>query len=103
MKNKTKIIIFLTVFLVYLNSILNPFIFDDLRLIVENPFIKSFRFFRFFFTKNLTEGVGEKSTFYRPIQLIVYSIIYKISGIFPINYHLLNILLHSGCAVLIYL
>ncbi|MCX7917816.1 MAG: hypothetical protein N2589_06815, partial [bacterium] len=101
-KNKEKLLFFISIF-VYFNTILNPFIFDDVMLIVQNPFIKSFRFFKFYFTKNLLEGVGEKTTFYRPIQTTLYAIIYKIFGLNPVGYHLLNILFHSGCAILVYL
>ncbi|MFN4227624.1 MAG: hypothetical protein ACK4F0_05740, partial [Candidatus Ratteibacteria bacterium] len=100
--DKKKIIFFLC-FFVYFNTLLNPFIFDDIILIVQNPFIKSFRFIKFYFTKNLLEGVGEKTTFYRPIQTLLYSLIYKFSGLNPVGYHLLNIFFHSGCSILIYL
>ncbi|MCM8785472.1 MAG: hypothetical protein NC899_04415, partial [Candidatus Omnitrophica bacterium] len=72
-------------------------------LIVQNPFIKSFKFIKFYFTKNLLEGVGERTTFYRPLQTLIYAFIYKISGFIPVGYHLINIFFHSGCAILIYL
>jgi tetratricopeptide (TPR) repeat protein len=103
-KYKRKIIILLgAVFLVYLNSLFCPFIFDDFLLITDNPFIKNFRFIKYYFTTNLFEGVGEKTSFYRPLQTLFYALTYKISKLDPVNYHFLNILFHSLCAILIFL
>jgi len=103
MKEKKFLIILIITFLVYLNSIFNPFIFDDYGLIVENSFIKNFKFLKLYFTKNLYEAVGEKTSFYRPLQAISYAIIYKIFKLNPVGYHLLNIFLHTGCAILIFI
>lgn len=101
---KRKIIfIILSTFFVYLNSIKNPFIFDDYGLIVENSLIKSFKFFKEYFTKCLFEGAGKKTTFYRPLQTISYALIYKISKLSPVGYHILNISLHTFCAILIFI
>ncbi|MCX7917710.1 MAG: hypothetical protein N2589_06250, partial [bacterium] len=97
-----KIIWFLTssIFFVYLNSIFNPFIWDDFSLIYENPFIKSFKFLLHFFN---TDIFLSASNFYRPIQMFFYALVYRIFKDNPIGYHLLNILFHSGCAILVYL
>ncbi|MCM8809443.1 MAG: hypothetical protein NC934_04645, partial [Candidatus Omnitrophica bacterium] len=97
-----KVIFFLfsSTILVYLNSIFNPFIWDDLSLIHENFFIRSFKFLPLFFK---TDIFLSTSNFYRPIQTLSYSLIYKLFRLNPIGYHLLNIFLHSGCAILIYL
>jgi tetratricopeptide (TPR) repeat protein len=103
MKEKKFLIILIITFLVYLNSIFNPFIFDDYGLIVENSFIKNFKFLKLYFTKNLYEAVGEKTSFYRPLQTLSYAIIYKIFKLNPVGYHLLNISLHTGCAILIFI
>ncbi|HOM26064.1 MAG TPA: glycosyltransferase family 39 protein, partial [bacterium] len=103
MTQKEKIFLFLIIFLVYLNSIVNPFIFDDIALVVNNGFIKNFKFLKYYFTSNLFKCAGEEDLFYRPFQTLFYAIVYKISKGNTFGYHLLNILLHSGCAVLIYL
>ncbi|MCM8805060.1 MAG: hypothetical protein NC833_07395, partial [Candidatus Omnitrophica bacterium] len=101
---KKKIIILsLTALFVYINSIFNPFIFDDYSLIVENPLIKNFKFFKEYFTKNLYEVSRDISGFYRPLQTISYFIIYKLFKLNPIPYHLLNIFLHIGCSILIFI
>ncbi|MCL4378503.1 MAG: glycosyltransferase family 39 protein, partial [Actinobacteria bacterium] len=105
MVNK-KILFFLLIllpFLVYSNSLFNHFLRDDLDLIVINPLIKNFRFFPVYFKTNLFYSVyGLPSNFYRPMQTILYAIIYHIFGLNVVPYHLLNIFLHIGNAILIY-
>jgi tetratricopeptide (TPR) repeat protein len=93
-------LIFFITFLVYFNSIFNPFIWDDFSLIVNNPYIRSFKNFKFYFITDLFRGGS--SNFYRPLQTISYAIIYKIFKLNPVGYHLLNIFLHTGCAILIF-
>jgi tetratricopeptide (TPR) repeat protein len=94
-------LIFFITFLVYFNSIFNPFIWDDFQLILDNPYIRSFKNFKFYFTTDLFRG--GTSNFYRPLQTISYAIIYKIFKLNPVGYHLLNIFLHTGCAILIFI
>ncbi|MCM8772713.1 MAG: tetratricopeptide repeat protein [Candidatus Omnitrophica bacterium] len=101
MKDKRIYLLGFISFFVYLNSVFNPFIWDDFFLIVNNPYIKSFKNFRFYFTTDLFRGGS--SNFYRPFQTIIYALIYKIFGLNPVPYHLLNIFLHIGCSILFFL
>jgi len=100
--NKFLLIGIITIF-VYLNSIFNPLIWDDLSLIKENYLIKNLKNFFIFFKTDLYKGVNSASTFYRPLQALSYAIIYKIFKLNPVGYHLLNIFLHTGCAILIFI
>lgn len=94
------ILIIFSVFSVYLNSIFNPFIWDDFSLIVENPYIKNFKLSIKSFSIDIYSGT---SNFYRPLQIILYSLIYKIFKLNPFAYHLFNILLHSACSILFFI
>ncbi|MGC8976087.1 MAG: hypothetical protein ACP5OB_00460, partial [Candidatus Ratteibacteria bacterium] len=94
----SKYLLFL--FCIYLNSLFNPFIWDDISLIVENPYIKNFKFLLKIFK---TDIYGNISNFYRPMQMIFYSLVYKIFKLNPIPYHLLNIFLHIGCCLLFFI
>jgi len=98
------IIISFSIFFVYFNSLFNPFIWDDLYLIVKNPFIKNFKFFHFYFTKGIFAGAFpyKEIKFYRPLQSLSYSIIYHISGLKPFSFHLFNILLHILNSILLF-
>ncbi|MGC8977533.1 MAG: hypothetical protein ACP5OB_07955, partial [Candidatus Ratteibacteria bacterium] len=102
-RNKKLIVLFLVSFFVYINSILNPLIWDDLSLIKENYLIKSLKNFFVFFKTDLYKGANSLSTFYRPLQALSYSLIYKFFKLNPIPYHLLNIFLHIGCCLLFFI
>jgi len=98
------IIVSFSVFFVYFNSLFTPFIWDDIYLIVKNPFIKNFKYFHFYFTKGIFAGAfpSKEIKFYRPFQIFSYSIIYHISGLKPFSFHLFNILLHILNSILLF-
>jgi tetratricopeptide (TPR) repeat protein len=100
--NKFLLIGIITIF-VYLNSIFNPLIWDDLSLIKENYLIKNLKNFFIFFKTDLYKGVNSTSTFYRPLHTLSYALIYRFFKLSPIPYHFLNIFLHTGCAILIFI
>lgn len=82
---------------VYANSLRNEFLFDDLETIVElqapggsGPFGPLL---------GLLSGRGA----YRPIRSASYALDYAVSGLEPWGYHLVNIALHAGSAVLVFL
>jgi tetratricopeptide (TPR) repeat protein len=102
MGNKKNIIILIFIVLaVYINSIFNPFIFDDFALITGNPYIKNFANFQYYFTTSLFRSPN--SSFYRPLQVILYAVVYHLFGLHVAAYHLLNIFLQAGNAILIYI
>lgn len=94
------VILVVTIFLVYLNSIKNPFLWDDQALIVENPYLRNFRNIKYIFTTDLFRGGS--SAFYRPLQVLLYACIYHVAGLSPGLYHLANILLHAAVALLFF-
>ncbi|MCL5408793.1 MAG: tetratricopeptide repeat protein [Candidatus Omnitrophica bacterium] len=105
-----KILFFLLILLpfwAYSNSLFNHFLRDDIGLIVNNPFIKNFKFLPMYFKTGIfyasNTNTATPSNFYRPMQTILYAIIYHIFGLNVVPYHLLNIFLHIGNAILIYI
>jgi len=86
----------------YANSFDNPFMWDDGNLIVDNPYIKDASFFKDLFTKDLVYGT-QFSNFYRPLQSLSFMLDYHLWDLKPFGFHLTNLLLHLGCAVLVYL
>lgn len=92
---------------VYFNSLNNPFIFDDEGLIVSNHLIKSSKFLPHIFKKSLYEYSHMTTAIafdkmYRPIQILTYSIDYRIWKLNPFGFHLTNTLLHLLNSVLVY-
>ncbi len=76
-------------------------IWDDQYLALENPFIKSplliveaFRHYLF---------LESFSSHYRPVQNVSYMFDYFVWNTDAYGFHLTNVLLHAGCAVLLYL
>lgn len=85
----------------YGNSFQNPFFWDDQNLIVENPYIKDIRLVKNLFTKDLAFGT-QFSNFYRPLQSLSFELDYHLWGLNPFGFHLTNLLLHTGCALVVY-
>ncbi|HHT9136940.1 MAG TPA: tetratricopeptide repeat protein [Candidatus Wunengus sp. YC60] len=87
--------------LLYLNATYGKFVYDDFKIIVENCFIKEWKYFPKIFTKEYFTISGEMS--YRPIVTITYFIDYAVWHSNPFGFHLTNIILHTLNAVLFYL
>lgn len=104
--NKRRVIDILLILIigivVYVNSFGNEFVWDDDYLIVNNTFIKDWRYLSKIFTSNLFAGSWKDSSFYRPIQSLTLLVDYSIWHLNPSGYHLTNILIHIANAVLIY-
>ncbi len=82
---------------VYLNSLHNQFVFDDLPLIRDNPSIRNLaRLPAYLFA-------GIDNAPYRPLRWISYAIDYRFSGLNPVAYHISNIILHCITVIVIYL
>jgi len=108
------ILIILLTAAIYANSLNNSFIYDDLFVIVNNDFIKSWKNLALLFNKAyLTSekdldflgihdiGSGEFS--YRPVVTLSYFIDYSIWKMKPFGYHLTNLLLHICNAIFLFL
>ncbi|MFH1593682.1 MAG: tetratricopeptide repeat protein [Candidatus Omnitrophota bacterium] len=86
----------------YHNSLDGGFIWDDQFLVQENEHIRSFSKVGNIFVSDLGAGAGFKTTFYRPIQMLTYTINYFFHGLDVRGYHLTNTLLHSLVALSLY-
>jgi Flp pilus assembly protein TadD len=83
-------------FLIYFNSFLNDFVFDDIPLILENPTITSLKNIPYLL------GITTGNVSYRPLRFISYAIDYYFWGLNPVGYHLSNILLHIASSFLVF-
>ena len=102
--NKKKFILLLIIigFLVYFPSLFGNFIWDDEDFLYANQFVKNFQVDKFF-TSCATCGRGKISSYYRPIQLFIYSLFYQLFGARPFFYHLLVIIFHLLAAVSLFI
>jgi hypothetical protein len=86
---------------VYAISLNAPFIWDDEVMVVGNTLIRDFAHIGRIFT---TAAFGEPfhpSLFYRPIQILSFSVDYHFWGLNPLGYRLTNLLLHSINSILV--
>ena len=90
------------VFAVYANIYENVLLFDDDLLIHLNTYLRSWDMFGKLLTASTTEGAHIAGGFYRPIQNILYFIVFQIFGEDVVGFHLLNVSLHAANACLGY-
>lgn len=77
---------------VYVNALQNPFVYDDFRLIVENPSILDLGNFTSVIVRDIT----------RPLVNISYAIDTLIWGRIPLGYHVTNLALHAINVMLVF-
>lgn len=86
--------------LTYGNTLRNKFVYDDTATVVENHFIKNYRYFPKIFTRDYF--LLSKESSYRPVVTLTYFLDYGLYRLNPAGYHLTNLLLHLACVLLIY-
>ncbi len=78
---KSHIFIYILIFLgilIYTNSFYSPLIWDDLSLVNNNTFLRSWKYLPRIFTSHIYAGQDYPSNFYRPLQNVTYLIDYTI-------------------------
>ncbi len=87
----------------YINCLKNEFVLDDTRLIVDNPFIKDPANIGEAFYSDFWWGTTLGfSGLYRPVTIISYILSYSVSGLNPLSFHLISIILHVIVVLSIY-
>jgi len=87
----------------YLNILINGFISDDDTQVMQNPYIRSFRYLKEIFTTNVWSFTGVAATnYYRPMMTLGYLICYKLFGMRAYGFHLVSLLLHVLVVCLVF-
>ncbi len=100
------IFIFLLVGLtIYWNSVMHPFVHDDVVFIQKNPQIGDLRnsvsaFFQTSFSSNATSIIN---VYYRPLLETIYRLEFRIFHFNSYWYHLVNVLIHTINSILVYI
>jgi len=104
------LILFAFAFLLYGNSVLNEFAFDDSIVVTKNELVKSgTKGIKGIFSSDLLTGMYGKQLKmysggrYRPLSLAMFAIEYQFFGENPHVNHFLNVLFYALTGVLIYL
>ncbi len=90
--------------LAYLNSLGAGFVYDDNSQIVDNPWVHELGSL----PRLLTHTVWAFKTsrpvhYYRPVQMGLYNLLWALSGGTPFLFHAVNLLLHLGVVLLLFL
>jgi tetratricopeptide (TPR) repeat protein len=101
------LVIVLATFAVYFNTLSNGFAHDDEYQILNNPWIRDFGNLPAVFSHdvwgfNRAFGFGS-SNYYRPLMHVVYMITYHLVKFKAWGFHLVNIMLHAGTSILVFL
>jgi hypothetical protein len=78
---------------VYVGSAYHPFVYDDVRLVVQNPSLRDLSNFRFVLLYQP----------FRPVVNVSYALDYWFWQLEPVGYHLTNVSLHSLNTLLLFL
>jgi tetratricopeptide (TPR) repeat protein len=96
-------VILLVSFGVYINALFNGFVFDDLSLVLGNPWIKDIRSIPDIFSSSLWSfHTSVPQNYFRPMFHIFYMLDYHIFGFRPWGFHLTKILFHMGSSLLVF-
>jgi len=89
----------------YFNTFSAGYVWDDLVLIVQNPYVKSFRFLPDFLTHDIWKiGVSTiNSGYYRPLLATSFMVDYAFWKDNPLGFHLTNLIFHILICALIFI
>ncbi len=82
---------------IYLNSLNNSFIFDDISSIVENPYIRNLKDISFFL-----KGLEARKESLRALPTLSFAINYHFHKLNVFGYHLVNLVFHILSGLLVY-
>jgi Flp pilus assembly protein TadD len=101
-KHQCVLLLILTTVTAYLNCVPNRFVWDDELLIEDNNYIRNSTYVGAAFTTDLFHKTGTGAAYYRPLQTVSYMVNYFFGGLNPSGYHVVNILCHIGCVLLLW-
>lgn len=92
-------------FISYGNTVNVPFVFDDYPYLRENPLIRSFHYFlNHDHVFKLAIDTDVKNNFIlRPVSYFTFAVNFALHGYDVRGYHIVNLLLHIGNAICVYL
>ena len=91
------VISYVTLSLIVFGIVLSGgFVFDDTLFVESNTAIRSLtNIFEFFVTSPVTGAGLDVSNFYRPLQTLIFALVYSVFGLTPFVFHLIPLVLHT--------
>ena len=88
--------------LCYVNSLEGAFHYDDFHSIRDNPGVRSLKNVPAFFWDISLFSADSAKGMYRPLLLVTYALNYWVADYHEWGYHLVNLLLHAICSILVW-
>lgn len=97
--------IIILAFILYSNTLFNDFLYDDIKQVLDNPWIKDIRYLpEIFFQKTWGfDPTHTTSSYYRPMMHLVFMAEYSIFGFKAWGWHLTNIVFHALNGIFVFL
>ena len=99
------LLLFVLCFAVYANALTGEFVWDDSLQVVRNDSIRSLDNLTKMFTSSVWSFAGASTAsnrYYRPVQTVIFTFVYRIAGLSPFAYHLANLFLHTAAVLMVY-
>jgi Tfp pilus assembly protein PilF len=100
------IFIFLMTLVVYFDALFNEFVYDDIPQVLTNPWIRNIGYIPEIFSSDVWHfeiGASFAANYYRPLMHLIYMLNYHLFGLNSWGFHLMNILIHAGNSILVFL
>ncbi|MGO8786461.1 MAG: tetratricopeptide repeat protein [Terriglobia bacterium] len=97
-------VLFALTALVFQGVLGGAFNFDDIPLILENPYVTKPGHWRLLFFGSIWSfrGPTEPSHFYRPLQFFVYGLLYRLVGSNPAVFHLVQLCVYGAAVCMVF-
>jgi tetratricopeptide (TPR) repeat protein len=88
----------------YGNMVTNSFVYDDQQQILQNPYIKSWKFLPEIFSSTVWSFVGEvgATNYYRPLMTLSFLVLWTIFGPIPFGFHLFSLALQIAVVLMVF-
>jgi protein O-mannosyl-transferase len=97
-------LLILVAVVVYQGALGCGFVYDDIQLILQNPFVKNPHLWRRIFLGPLfsSGAVGTQSGFYRPLTIFYFWLVCRVAGMNPAVYHFFHLCLYALSVWIVY-
>ncbi len=97
-------VLFLTTYVVFCGTLSNLLVHDDIPQILENPYLRNKGLWTRIFTGSVWSfrGPAQRDNMYRPLQFMVYWLLYRIKGPNPAIFHLAMLLFYAAVVWLVF-
>lgn len=88
----------------YIGTLGNLFVYDDDLQILENPYLRSFKYLGRILASSVWSfrTIKSATNYYRPLMSLQYFVMYQLFGALAYPYHLANLILNAGVVFLVY-